>query len=191
LRPNYLPPYVNASLAYNAAGQNEKAEASLKQALAIDPNCVAAHLNLGLLLVEQKRMDGAEAAFRKTLSIDPNSAVAAYNLGVMLAEDDMSEALKWCRKAVTLQPDNYRYAYTYAFYLRQSGSVEQAIEALKSITDKQMPYADAYFLLGYIYENQQKYSEAREVYSVGLALPGLNEQQQHGFAARLRQIEGR
>ncbi len=191
LRPDYLPPYVNASLAYNAAGQNEKAEASLKEALEIDPNSVAAHLNLGMLLAEQSRMEEAEKAFRKTLSIDPNSAVAAYNLGVMLAEDHMSEALKWCRKAAKLQPDNYRYACTYAFYLRQSGSIEQATEVLKNITDRQIPYADAYFLLGDIYENQQQYSKAREVYSIGLMLPGLNEQQQYGFAARIRQIEGR
>jgi len=191
LRPDYLPPYVNSSLAYNASGQNNEAEASLKKALAIDPNSVAAHLNLGMLLAEQSRMEEAEKAFRKTLSIDPNSAVAAYNLGVMLAGDQMSEALKWCRKASILQPDNYRYAYTYAFYLRQSGSIEQATEVLKNITDRQIPYVDAYFLLGDIYEKQQQFSKAREVYSAGLALPGLNQQQQYGFAARLRQIEGK
>jgi tetratricopeptide (TPR) repeat protein len=191
LRPDYLPPYVNSSLAYNAAGQNEQAEASLKEALAIDPNSVAAHLNLGMLLAEQERMGEAETEFREALKSDPNSAVAAYNLGVMLAEDQVSEALRWCRKAARLQPDNHRYIYTYAFYLRQNGSAEEAVRVLRNITDEQVPYADAYFLLGDIYENQQKFSKAREVYSAGLALPSLSQQQQYGFAARLRQIEGR
>ena len=191
LRPDYLPPYVNASLAYNAAGQNDKAEASLKAALDIDPNCVAAHLNLGMLLAEQGRIGDAETALRKTLSIDPNSAVAAYNLGVLLAGDRMSEALNWCRRASALRPDNHRYVYTYAFYLRQSGAVEQAIEVLKSITDKQIPYVEAYFLLGDIYEKQQQFTKAKDVYSAALALPELTGQQRYGFAARLRQIEGR
>ena len=191
LRADYLPPYVNASLAYNTAGQNDKAETSLQAALSIDPNCIAANLNLAMLLAEQNRLGEAETAFRDALKSDPNSAVAAYNLGVMLAKDNMPEALKWCRKASALQPDNHRYVYTYAFYLRQSGSVKQAIEVLKSITDKQIPYAEAYFLLGDIYEQQQQFSKARDTYSTALALPGLPEQQRYGFAAKIRQIQNR
>ncbi|MHC4567195.1 MAG: tetratricopeptide repeat protein [Planctomycetota bacterium] len=180
LRADYLPPYVNASLAYNAGGQNSKAETSLKAALAIDPNSVAAHLNLGMLLAEQGRMGEAETAF-----------VAALKSGIILAKDRMSEALKWCGKASMLQPDNPKYAYTYAFYLRQNGSGDRAIEVLRSLTDKQVPYADAYFLLGDIYEKQQQFSKARDVYSAALVLPGVSEQQRYGFAARIRQIQGR
>ena len=191
LRADYLPPYVNASLAYNAGGQNIKAEASLKAALKIDPNSVAAHLNLGMLLAEQGRMGEAETAFVAALKSDPNSAVAAYNLGIILAKDRMSEALKWCGKASMLQPDNPKYAYTYAFYLRQNGAGDQAIEVLRSLTDKQVPYTDAYFLLGDIYEKQQQFSKARDVFSAALVLPGISEQQRYGFAARIRQIQGR
>ncbi|UCG49593.1 MAG: tetratricopeptide repeat protein, partial [Phycisphaerales bacterium] len=191
LRADYLPPYVNASLAYNAAGQNDKAEASLKAAIKIDPNSVAAHLNLGMLLAEQGRMGEAEDAFRDALKSDPNSAVAAYNLGVMLAKDRMPEALNWCHRASILQPENHRYVYTYAFYLRQSGSIEQAVRVLRGMTDEQVPHAEAYFLLGDIYEKQQQFSKAREVYSAALVLPGLTEQQRYGFAARIRQIQGR
>jgi len=191
LRADYLPPYVNASLAYNASGDNDKAEASLKAAIRIDPNSVAAHLNLGMLLAEQGRMGDAERAFRDALKSDPNSAVAAYNLGVMLAKDRMPEALDWCRKASILQPENHRYVYTYAFYLRQSGSVEQAVRVLRGITDKQVPYAEAYFLLGDIYEKQQQFSKAADVYSAALALPGISEQQRYGFTARIRQSQKR
>ena len=81
--------------------------------------------------------------------------------------------------------------YTYAFYLRQSGSVDQVIEVLRSLTDKQVPYAEAYFLLGDIYEKQQQFSQARDVYSAALILPGISEQQRYGFAARIRQIQDR
>jgi tetratricopeptide (TPR) repeat protein len=191
LRADYLPSYVNASLAYNAAGQNGKAEASLNAALKIDPNNLAAHLNLAMLVAEQGRMGQAEAAFVAALKSDPNSAVAAYNLGIILAKDRMPEALEWCGKASLLEPDNHKYAYTYAFYLRQSGSTDRAIGVLRGLIDKQIPYADAYFLLGDIYENQQAFEKAKDVYSAGLALPGIPEQQRYGFAARIRQIQGR
>jgi predicted Zn-dependent protease len=103
----------------------------------------------------------------------------------------MTEALKWCRKASILQPENHRYVYTYAFFLRQSGSTEQAVKVLRDITDKQIPYPDAYFLLGDIYEKQQNFSNARDIYSTALALPGLSEQQRYGFAARLQQIQNK
>lgn len=189
LRPDYVPPYVNASLAYNAIGRNAEAEASLKAAIAIDPNSVAAHLNLGMLLAELGRMGDAEEAFRGALSSDPNSAVAAYNLGVILAKGRMPEALRWCGKAATLRPDNPRYVYTYAFYLRQSGSEEQAIAVLRRLTDRQVPYIEAYLLLGDIYEKQRQFSRARDLYSTALNLPGISEQQRYTFAARIRQIE--
>jgi len=46
---------VNISIAYNALGQNDKAEASLRRALQLDPTNAPAQLNLGMLLAEMGR----------------------------------------------------------------------------------------------------------------------------------------
>ncbi len=133
LHPEAVPPYVNAALAFNALGQNDKAEASLRRALRLDPTNAPAHLNLGMLLAEMGRMQEAEQAFRAAFKANPQSAQAAYNLGVLLSQQRRGESLDWCRRAAALAPDNPQYGYTYAFYLRQAGELQAAVEAIRSV----------------------------------------------------------
>jgi predicted Zn-dependent protease len=70
----------------------------------------------------------------------------------------------WCRKATELRPQEPRYAFTLAFYLNQQGDSGKAVALLNELIEKHPAYADAYQLLGGIYEKQGKYSEAEEVY---------------------------
>ena len=136
LQPDALPPYVNVALAYNALGQNDKAEASLRHALSLDPTNAAANLNLGMLLAEVGKMSEAEQAFRAAFKADPKSAQAAYNLGILLAKDQPEEALTWCRRAAELRPDNPQYGYTYAFYLYHAGQLDEALKALRLVRQR-------------------------------------------------------
>jgi len=167
LRPDFVPPYVNAAFVYNAQGQNGKAEASFRKALDLDPNNAAVHLNLGMLLGELKRPREAEQAFRDALKADPNAAAAAYNLGVLLSESRPKDGLDWCRRAYELRPDEGRYGYTYAFFLRQNGQVEQAIRVLRKMVNVAAAYPDAYLLLGELLERQGKLGDALSVYRRG------------------------
>lgn len=109
LQPDALPAYVNVSLAYNALGQNDKAESSLRRALKLDPTNAPAQLNLGMLLAEMGKLTEAEQSFRAAFKADPRSARAAYNLGVLLSKDRLDEALTWCALAAELGPDNPQY----------------------------------------------------------------------------------
>jgi tetratricopeptide (TPR) repeat protein len=163
LRPDYIASHVNAAFAYNAAGRNDKAEASFRKALELDPNSVVTYVNLGMLLGEQSRIDEAEETFRKALKFDPNSTVAAYNLGVILASRQPAEAIKWCRKAYQLRPDEPKYGYTYAFYLYQNEDTTLAINVLQEMVGRQVPYSDAYALLAAIYQKQGEFDKAIEV----------------------------
>jgi Flp pilus assembly protein TadD len=141
-----LPPYVNVALAYNALGQNDKAEASLRRALNLDPTNVAANLNLGMLLAEMGRMSGAEQAFRAAFKADPKSAQAAYNLGVLLSNEHPQEALTWCRRAAELAPDNPHYGYTCAFYLHRAGRFDQALQAIRLVRQRHPAHEDSVLL---------------------------------------------
>jgi tetratricopeptide (TPR) repeat protein len=136
LQPDALPAYVNAALAYNVLNQNDKAEASLRRALNLDPTNAPANLNLGMLLAEMGKMSEAEKAFRAAFKADPKSARAAYNLGVMLAKDRLTESLDWCRRAAELGRDNPQYGYTYAFYLDQAGRLDQALQVIRSVRER-------------------------------------------------------
>lgn len=189
LRPDYLASHVNAAFAYNSAGRNKQAEASFRKALQLDPNSLVAHINLGMLLGEQSRLSEAEDVFRKALKVDPNSAVAAYNLGVILAPKRIDEAIKWCRRAYELQPEEPKYGYTYAFYLNQSEKQSAAIDVLQTMVKRQIPYSDAYALLGAIYQRRGEFDKAVEVYQAAVKNNQLSQQERRSFEAMIKRLQ--
>ena len=190
LIPDNVAPLVNASLAHNAAGHNEKAEQCLRRALKIEPTNAAANLNLGLLLGEMGRIKEAEAALRAAFKADPQSVTAAYNLAVLNASDRPDEAIEWCRRAAQLRPQEPKYAYTLAFYLRQRGDTNGAIMVLRNAIDQALPSADTYFLLGQLYQEQQRMTEAAEVYRRAAKNERLPEAVRAQFAVRAAALPG-
>ena len=189
LRPDFVPPYVNVAFVYNARGENDKAEASFRRAIALDPNNPVVHLNLGMLLGEMKRPKEAEQAFRRTLELDPNSAAAAYNLAVCLAPDRPYESLRWCQKAYQLHPEEGKYGYTYAFYLHQRRETDEAVKVLRDMVRRNVPYADAYALLGTIHLERGELDEAAGVYRSACGNGSLTESERESFRMMLRRLE--
>jgi Flp pilus assembly protein TadD len=168
-----IGPMVNASIAYSSMGRNDKAEASLRHALKVEPKNAAANLNLGLLLGEKGDVKQAEQALRTALRSDPRMAAAAYNLGVILGSNNVEEAVVWLRKAHQLRPDDPKYAYTLAYFLRQNGNTDEAIELLRKMIQLPTENGDAYRLLGEIYESQGDHKAAEKVYRDALKSKSL------------------
>ena len=98
LRPDAVPPLINASMIYAGQKQPVKAEQLLRQALKSAPNSAPANFNFGLLLAEQNDLAGAEKHLKKALKADPNMSQAAFNLGIILAKDRLKEALPLLKK---------------------------------------------------------------------------------------------
>ena len=190
LRPDFVPPYVNAAFVHNAQQQNDKAAQSFRKALAIEPNSVITQTNYAMLLGEMGRMDEAQQAYRKVLSIDPNSATAAFNLGVMLAEKRPFEALAMVKKAHELQPDDPKYSYTYAFYLKEQGRLPQAIQVLRGVVNNKVPYSDAYVLLAHLFEAKGDFTKARAVYQQGAGNAALPQQVRQYFQVQAGRLGG-
>jgi len=189
LRPDFVPPHVNVAFVYNARGENGKAEASFRRAIALDPNNPAVHLNLGMLLGEMQRPAEAEQAFRRVLEIDPNSAAAAYNLAVCVASDRPYESLRWCQKAYQLHPEEGKYGYTYAFYLHQRKETDEAVNVLKEMVRRNVPYSDAYVLLGTIYLERGQIEEAASVYRSAYSNRNLTQTERESFRTMQRGLE--
>jgi tetratricopeptide (TPR) repeat protein len=179
---------VNIAFVYNVKGENDKAEASFRKAIALEPNSPVIHLNLGMLLGEMNRPAQAEQAFRKCLALDPNSAVAAYNLAVMLAPDRPYESLRWCQKAYQLRPQEGKYGYTYAYFLHQRRETDEAVKVLKDMVRRGVPYADAYALLGQIYLQRGQLDEAVAVYRAAWGNGNLRQDEREGFRAMARRL---
>lgn len=190
LRPDFVPPYVNAAFVYNAQQQDDKAAQSFRKALAIEPNSVITQTNYAMLLGEMGRMNEARQAYRKVLSIDPNSATAAFNLGVMLTETRPLEALAMAKKAHELRPEDPKYGYTYAFYLKEQGRASQAIQVLRRVVGNKVPYPDAYMLLAHLFEAKGDFVQARGIYRQGAGNAALPQQARQYFQMQASRLGG-
>jgi Tfp pilus assembly protein PilF len=191
LEPRQIGPMVNASLAYSNMNRNDKAENSLRRALKMDPGSAAANFNLGLLLGEQGRLQEAEQALRTALKSDPQLAAAAYNLGVVLSKRDLDEAVAWCQKAHDLRPDDPKYAHTLAFYQRQNGNAETAVELLREVIRHEPRYLDAYLLLADILEERRELTAAAAVYRQALRIGQLPQSVRTQLEAKVHELGSR
>ena len=180
---------VNAAIAYSNMNRNEDAERCLRRALEAEPANAAANFNLGLLLGEQGRLEDAEQALRLALKSDPRMAAAAYNLGVIVAKKNLDEALVWCRKAHELRPGDPKYAHTLAFYQREKGDTQGAIQLLRDLIRRQPGYLDAYLLLADIYEAQRDPKAAAQAYREALARQEVPPDVKRQLEAKLLSLE--
>ena len=146
---------VNAAMAYAKLGAQDQAEKSLVKAIKIAPDNAAAHFNLGLLRAEQNRGKEAERELREAFRLDPKMAQAAYNLCILSAKGRPKEALSWCKKAVELNPQEPKYAYTLAFYQKEQGDLKNAAATLQDFLTRRPGFADGYLLLAEIYLQQK------------------------------------
>ena len=131
LRPDFVPPAVNISLALNQLGRNVEAEQHLRMALVHSPTNSAILQNLALLLGEQGHMEKAHQAWLNVLKVEPRQPTAAYNLAVITGATDPKAAVAWAAHAAEWAPHEWKYAATQVFYLRQTGDTSAALAALE------------------------------------------------------------
>jgi tetratricopeptide (TPR) repeat protein len=185
IEPRGVLAMVNEAMAYARMGENQKANDALQKALKVAPDNAAANFNMGLLKAEENDLVTAEKHLRAALKADPQMAQAAYNLCVILSKDRLDEAVDFCRKAVEARSDAPRYAFTLAFYQQQRGDLVGAASALDLLIKQYPAYADAYVLLGAIYEKQEKKAQAEGVYKKGLAVDGIPDHYKVRMKSRL------
>lgn len=181
---------VNEAMTYARMGENQKADDTLTKALTIAPDNAAANFNMGLLKAEEHDLKAAEKYLRATLQVDPRMAQAAYNLSVILSKDRLGEAVDFCRKAAEIRQDMPKYAFTLAYYLQQQKDLPGAAAVLDGLIGKYPAYADAYMLLGGIYEQQGRRGEAEAVYTKGLAAKEIPNRYKGVMKMRLDSLKG-
>jgi tetratricopeptide (TPR) repeat protein len=173
--PTEVALYVNLSIAHARQGQNEKAEVVLGKALKLEPDNAEANFNMGLLKAELHAPSQAETHLRRALKADPQMAPAAYNLCVLLGEKRTGEALGFCRQAVTLQPANSRYAWTYAYYQRKKGDSQAAAAILENLLNRDPAFARGYLMLADIRLQKGDRRGAEEILEKALAVPSISQ----------------
>jgi tetratricopeptide (TPR) repeat protein len=189
LEPRAVLAVVNQSIAYARLEENQKAGDALQRALKIAPENAVANLNLGLLKAEENDPKGAELHLRAALKNDPQMAQAAYNLCLVLSMDRLDEALGYCTQAAEMRRDIPSYAYTLAFLQQKKGDGASAANVLNGLIARYPAYADAYMLLGGVYEKEGDKGRAMDVYEKGLAADGIADSYKLRMKARLDAIK--
>ena len=88
------------------AGFLDAAEAAYRDALAVDPDSLAASYNLGLLELELGRPRAAQKRFHHAIELDPSFGRAHYGLGAAFdARDRNRRAVKHYSRAFHLDPE--------------------------------------------------------------------------------------
>ncbi|MGA2500703.1 MAG: tetratricopeptide repeat protein [Tepidisphaeraceae bacterium] len=88
-----------------ACNDTERAEMSIRKAIALDANSVDASVLMGYLRIRQGRLDDAQAAFQKAAALDPTDAVAVCMSGYVLEKQGKTrQAMDLYVKALRLKP---------------------------------------------------------------------------------------
>jgi len=188
IEPRAAMVLVNAAMAYARTGEKEPAEKSLLKAIKIAPDNAAAHLNLGLLKAEQNRVKEAERELKKAFRLDPKMAPAAYNLCIITAKDRPKEALSWCKKAVDLNPQEPKYAYTLAFYQKEQGDLKNAAATLQNFLTRRPGFTDGYLLLSEIFLQRGERPQAEAMLRQALQVENLPPRDRARVAAALQKL---
>jgi len=106
---------------------------SYRQALALAPEWVDAHINLGVALYQMGRVEEARAQFAAAVQLDPLSGISRYNLGCVLEEQGkIDEAIGHLRRAARAMPAHADVHFNLALAYEKRG--ERRLARMEWIT---------------------------------------------------------
>ena len=143
----------------------EAAEASLRKAIALDPNNPLGHRLLGIVLSHGKqRRDEAAAAIGRARELDPLSAMdQALSAQVAFAAHDPAAAIAFARQAIVIDPQFWIGHYQLAQAYEQSGRSDLALHAIMDSQRCSGTNSKTLSLRGYLLAKAGKTNEARDV----------------------------
>jgi tetratricopeptide (TPR) repeat protein len=107
----------NLALLYRDMGRRDRAEETLRRAIAANPRLAYPHKNLAMILIRRGALDQALVEIRESLRLEPEDAEALGALGALLAERGAwSEAADAFARARELAPGDARLARLIASY---------------------------------------------------------------------------
>ena len=172
LNPLSIAGYDQLTQLYLKVGNQQKALASAKQALLIEPQLLPRHLQVIDLLFKQKEYEGASAALSEARKRFPKAGLLTYYHAVALSQiKHHEEAMRAFEKALVeagnSQPDmlNADFYFDYGAAAEQAGQYVKASELFrKSIELDPDNAARSYNYLGYMWvERSENLEEAAQL----------------------------
>jgi predicted CXXCH cytochrome family protein len=139
----------------------ERAEASYRQSISLEPAFIPAYLNLADLYREMDREGEGKKLLLEALKTAPRSPSARHALGLLLVRTgERRAALAPLARAAELDPDNSRHAYVYGVALNSLGNSAQAIRVLEQALKSRPHDRDLLFGLATIHRDRREFGKA-------------------------------
>ena len=132
--------HMNFGNLYLNTGDYEKAEASYREAIELEPGLVGPYINLADLYRRLDRDDEGEKVLKSALERYPELAAIHYALGLLkVRQGEHEEALVYLRNAAIYDPVDPQYSYVYGIALNSQNRPADALEFLKKALERN-PY---------------------------------------------------
>jgi len=145
-------------------GRQDEAIATVKQALAADPEIVEGYMLLGNFHKKAKQPDAAIESYRQALARDPEHRNALFSLAVAYMDSGrLEEARLGFERARELDPRNGKVLFNLADIAMRQGHTENAEAVLRDALTRQVDEPRFLLKLGEVYVAAQKYDDAERV----------------------------
>lgn len=126
----------------------EKAREAFRQAIALEPESLAAHFNLANAAFQLRDYNDSIRNYRKCIEINPDFIPSYINLGLSLAAvNKFDEAISSYRNAISLSPDDYYVHFNLANALKDISDLDGAIDSYGKSIALNPNFADSRFNL--------------------------------------------
>ena len=148
IRPREAHAHYVLGLAYQQAGQDEKAVVAYLQAIALQETFYQAHTNLGVAYNTQREFQKAQLSLERAIELDPSNALALNNLGVTFRSIGQLEgAIECFDHAVVLNPQYWDAMVNRGFAKSECMRIDSAVEDYLRVLQNVPNHAPAQFNL--------------------------------------------
>jgi adenylate cyclase len=135
LDPTYADAYSSIAFSLSMAGKHEKAVATAEYAVELNPNSANAHAILGNTLRFSGRSADAIPEYKKAIRLNPiPPAYYLFGLGhAYCVTGQYKEAIRWCEKAILVEPDSYLPHLTMTVVYSMAGKDKEARAAAAEV----------------------------------------------------------
>jgi tetratricopeptide (TPR) repeat protein len=128
------------------------------------------------LYLQEKKVE-AVALFKELLTLDPKNHAALYNVGKIQNElKNHGEAVKYCKLAVELSPDNIWYYSELAIAYEGMREMDKALAVQETIAKRFPEDKDALYDLAQLYILNKEFAKAVETYTLLEKQTGSNDE---------------
>jgi tetratricopeptide (TPR) repeat protein len=167
--------YLLAAGAHIDARNYEEAIDDCRCAIALAPNSHIAWRGLGRSFLDGGRLAEAESALKKSLALGATPTACEYLASICIKGRNFGDAERYCRQAITLDPDFDEAHFNLGSSLWGQGRTDEALEAYQAACNLSPDYELAHREAGSLLLGLSRYVEAETHLRKAIALAPNDE----------------